>query len=85
MGLIAIFSLLLSIKHSCINFMPRERPNISCLIRIELLLETDLEAGFQQVSLHLRGCLEGVFIDASGLNLKRLHVFLRRYRLIVQR
>lgn len=57
MCFIAVFSLLLLVKHYGINFMPRERLHIGSFIRIKLLLETDLEAGLQEISLHFCGRL----------------------------
>jgi len=63
----------------------REQSCVVGLVRVQLLLESKLEASLEQVYLHLSRRVQGVGVDASSLHLHLIHVFLSRDRLVVHR
>lgn len=65
--------------------MPGEQAMVVCLVGVELLLEADLEAGLEQLSLHLGWfkLLRCVLRRACRLHLQLAHVFLGCDHLVV--
>ena len=85
MCFIAYIGLFLLLNHGSIEWIPWERLDIGCFIGIQLLLETDLEAGLEEVGLHLGGRLERVAINSSRFDFELFHVLLSSDCLVIER
>ena len=79
----AIFGRLGLFKHRSAELVPFEQLRVVCLVLVKLFLETNLEAGLQQVILHLCGRVKRVPVDACGCYFHEVQVLIVCDHLVV--